>query len=104
MNGNILTTSDEKTTRNISNILLLCIGLFGIVYNKQNRFQDHCRSVCGNNGFPEIGAYYTRKVRKLDEICGNAMFVGINMSRLQRADVSHDNAACFSADTVGNVL
>ncbi len=31
MNGNILTTSDEKTTRNISNILLLCIGLFGIV-------------------------------------------------------------------------
>ena len=31
MNGNILTTSDEKTTRNISNILMLCIGLFGIV-------------------------------------------------------------------------
>ncbi len=31
MNGNILTTSDEKTTRNISNILLLCIGFFSIV-------------------------------------------------------------------------
>ncbi|MDE7278573.1 MAG: hypothetical protein K2N26_02465, partial [Oscillospiraceae bacterium] len=31
MNGNILTTSDEKTTRSLSNILLLCIGLFGVV-------------------------------------------------------------------------
>lgn len=31
MNGNILTTSNEKTTRSLSNILLLCIGLFGVV-------------------------------------------------------------------------
>lgn len=31
MKGNILNTSDEKTTRSLSNILLLCIGLFGVV-------------------------------------------------------------------------
>ncbi|MCM1024297.1 MAG: HD domain-containing protein [Prevotella sp.] len=31
MNGSILNTSDEKTTRSIANILLLCVGLFCVV-------------------------------------------------------------------------